>query len=111
MRFLYTCILSFFFLITTAAAIPTPREGHPTSSLTSLGRPDSYDDVLELNARSKETKGAGTHYNHLRQSLEVETIAHARAPNSGKVQQHFQDTKGVGSSNLGLQRSRSRFRS
>ena len=108
MRFLYTCILSFFFLITTAAAIPTPREGHPTSS---LGRPDSYDDVVELNARSKETKGAGTHYNHLRQGLEVETIAHARAPNSGKVQQHFQDTKGVGSSNLGLQRSRSRFRS
>ena len=59
MRFSFTCILSFLFLVTTAAAIPTPRKGHPASS---LGRRDSYDDVVELRARSKAVKGGGTQY-------------------------------------------------
>jgi len=48
MRFSFACILSFFLLVTTAAAIPAPRVGHP------LSRRDSYDDVVELHARAKK---------------------------------------------------------
>jgi hypothetical protein len=51
MRFSFTCILSLFLLVTTAAAIPVPREGHPASSLS---RRDSYDDVVELYGRAQK---------------------------------------------------------
>ena len=44
-----TCVLSYFLLVTTAAAIAVPRENHPVSSFS---RRDSYDDV-ELYARAK----------------------------------------------------------
>lgn len=50
MRFSFTCLLSFFLLVTTAAAIPVPRESHQASSLS---RRNSYDDVVELDARAK----------------------------------------------------------
>ena len=59
MRFSFTCILSFFLLVTrltTAVAIPTPREGHhPTSSLSCRDSYDHDDDhIVELYPRAKE---------------------------------------------------------
>ena len=52
MRFSFTntCVLSYFVLVTTTAAIPAPREGHPVSTLS---RRNLYDGVVELHARAK----------------------------------------------------------